>query len=456
MAPSPLFQSTATSPSPFTQRVVSVDVLRGIVMLFLIPDLSGGFSFYQMADRYPSSAVWRWLGRQFSHVEWTGAATWDFVMPVFIFLVGVAIPLSYASREARGESHACALWHALVRGVALVLLGLLIQFKPQSRIDQLCPYLVLSLGLPVTAWMAQWLRIESPRGRMLLDGAWPVIVLGATAAWLLTHIVQLGSYDFNQILTQIGLAYFAAFLFVRQGIRAQALLALAILLAYSAAFVLYLPPPGAVPRGEILTGLFSHWNNGDNLAAGFDRWFINLLPRAQPYLGNDHGYHTLQFIPLIAVMLAGMIVGRRMIDSDDRAALSLRLIAAAAAAIVLGYLLSISLVPLVKSLYTPSWAVLSTGVALLLLALLYRLCDVRGHGKSGAWALPLIVLGANSVLLYVLAATERWRVVALWRRLTGPELFSVNWQPLLEALLVLLSFWLLAFVLYRLRILVRL
>jgi heparan-alpha-glucosaminide N-acetyltransferase len=454
--PSPVFQWSATSPSPLAQRVVAVDVLRGLVMLFLIPDLSGGFSFYQMGDRYPSSAVWGWLGRQFTHVEWTGAAVWDFVMPVFIFLAGVAIPLSYASRQARGESYAGALWHAFVRGFALVLLGLLIQFKPQSAIDQLCAYLVLSLGLPVTAWIARWLRIESPRWRMLLDGAWPMMVFGAIAAWLLTHFVQLGSYDFNQILIQIGLAYFAAFLFVRQGIRAQALLALAILVAYGLAFVLYVPPPGAVPRGEILTGLFSHWNNGDNLAAGVDLWFINLLPRAEPYLGNDHGYHTLQFIPLIAVMLAGMIVGRCMNNSDDRATLSLRLIAAAAAAIVLGYLLSISLAPLIKSLYTPSWTVLSTGVALLLLALLYRVCDVQCHGKSGGWALPLIVLGANSVLLYVLAATERWRVVALWRKLMGPALFSVDWQPLLEALLVLLTFWLLAFVLYRLRILIRL
>lgn len=436
-----------------TQRVVAVDVLRGLVMLLLIPDLLGGFSFYQMAERYPASAVWGWLGRQFSHAAWTGAAIWDFVMPVFIFLVGVAIPLSYASRERCGENHTRLLWHAFVRSFALVILGLLIQFKPQTRIEQLFPYLVLSLGLPVTAWVAHRLRIATLRSHYLLDGVWSMLVLGAVAVWLLTHIDQLRDYNFNQILTQIGLAYFGAFLFVRKSVRVQLALAGAILATYGAAFVLYLPPADIVPRGEILTGLFAHWNNGNNFAAGVDHWFMNLLPRAEPYLVNEHGYHTLQFVPLIAVMLAGMIVGRRIQDNDNRAVLSLQFVAAAIAAIVFGFLLSITMVPLVKSLYTPSWAILSTGVALLLLATLYWACDVHGLKK---WALPLIVLGTNSVLLYVLAATERWRVAGLWHKLLGPQVFGVSWQPLLEAILVLLTFWLFALVLYRLRILVRL
>lgn len=453
MMPCLAYQQSLRSPAALTQRVVAVDVLRGLVMLLLIPDLLGGFSFYQMADRYPSNAAWAWLGRQFSHVEWTGAAIWDFVMPVFIFLVGVAIPLSYANRESRGESHTTILWHAFVRSFALVLLGLLIQFKPQTWIDQLCQYAVLSLGLPLATWVAHWQRMGSPASRYLLEGVWSMLVLGVVTAWLLAHIAQLGNYNFNQILTQIGLAYFVAMLFVRQRMRTQLVLAFVMLAAYGAAFVLYQPAAGVLPRGEMLSGVFSHWNNGDNFAAGFDRWFMNLWPRAEPYLGNDHGYHTLQFIPLIAVMLTGMIVGRLIQVRENRAVLSLQLLGAAAVAIALGLLLSITLVPLVKSLYTPSWAVLSTGVALLLLATLYWVCDVEGHRK---WALPLIVLGTNSILLYVLAATERWRAVGLWHKLLGPQAFSVNWSPLLESLLVLLTFWLFAYTLYRFRILVRL
>ena len=69
--------------------------------------------------------------------------------------------------------------------------------------------------------------------------------------------------------------------------------------------------------------------------------------------------------------------------------------------------------------------------------------------------MPLIVLGANPVLLYVVAYRERWRVLALWERLLGERLLASDWRPLLESCLVLLTLWLFAFALHRARMHVR-
>src|SRR6185436_10078218 len=50
----------ATSPLP--RRVVAVDVFRGLVILILVPDVLGGFSFFRVAHEFPDSTFWSSLG----------------------------------------------------------------------------------------------------------------------------------------------------------------------------------------------------------------------------------------------------------------------------------------------------------------------------------------------------------------------------------------------------------
>lgn len=437
-------------PSPST-RVIAVDVLRGLVMLLLIPDLSGGFSFYKMAALYPDNAVWVWLGQQFRHVSWSGAALWDFVMPVFILSVGVAIPYSYQNRLARGDSHGQVLIHAIIRAVALCLLGLLIQYKPYSRIEELLPFLILILGLPLTEWARRYLQIDDGAKAHRYFNLLSALILSIVGIWIWQHYQQLNGYTFNQILTQIGLAYLPAVLLVRQRPVVQFAVAMLILLVYGAAFALYEPSSKANQASPAFTGYFSHYNDGDNLAVAFDLWFMNLLPRAEPYVGNIHGHHTLAVIPLISSMLFGMLVARRLMSTYDKRKLVYQLLAVALLAIVSGWLLSLSAFPLVKPLNTPSWIIFSTGIAVLMLVLVYWLCDVSGHTR---WTIPLIVLGANPVLLYVLASTERWRITNLLGKLAGTDVVARG--PVFESLFVLVTLWFLAFILYRTRVLIRL
>ncbi len=435
-------------------RVVAIDVLRGLVLLVLLPDLAGGFSFYRMAQTHPGDWLWGPLSSQFGHVEWSGMALWDLVMPLFVFLIGVSMALSAGRRQREGQSPRAMLAQAVLRSATLVVLGLLLQFKVESHFDELLPFIVLSAGLPAGAWLGRLAGHPDIATSQAIDVSYRVGVLAAAIGWMTAHLGQLGNYQFgNQILVLAGLAYTPAFMLNRCSVRAQVGAVAAILAAYGLAFMLYNAPADAVPLGTSYTGLFGHWNNGTNLAAAFDRWLFEWLPREEPYAGNPHGYHTLEFIPLIAVMVAGAMTGRALVQGAAPRPLALRCAVLAAAGLALAWVLAETLFPLVKSLWTPSWTVFSVSACLALLASVLYICDRHPPSR---FARALIVLGANSVVLYVVSFTERWRIVSMWRRVAGEALFSsLAWSPVLEAALVLLTLWGVGFALWRLRIFVR-
>ena len=68
-----------------------------------------------------------------------------------------------------------------------------------------------------------------------------------------------------------------------------------------------------------MRGFFAHWNKNTNVAAAFDRWFLNLFPRASndPFLFNPGGYATLNFIPSIATMIFGVLAGELLRSKSE-------------------------------------------------------------------------------------------------------------------------------------------
>src|SRR5262245_62321694 len=82
-------------PGPAPGRFVSLDAYRGLIMLGLV---SRGFGFPALAGD-PRFAP---ISRQFDHVAWTGMVFWDLIQPAFMFMVGMAMPFSFARRRAAG------------------------------------------------------------------------------------------------------------------------------------------------------------------------------------------------------------------------------------------------------------------------------------------------------------------------------------------------------------------
>lgn len=434
-------------------RLASVDAFRGLVMLLLVSDTKGAFSIYEMANRFPDSAVWRALGAQFSHVDWGGAALWDMIMPSFVFLIGIAMPLSHAARVRRGETAAQIGLHATLRVLTLLLLGFVLRLQISSNVDFIWPFLLLLPGLPIEDWTRALLRPSNPRLPAIVHLVLWVAVLIATVVRLALQVDRLGNYDLGALLPQVAFAYALIYPLVQRTLRVQAWALGAILFGYWLAFALYPLPPAALESAPY-TGWFAHWNMSTNLAGDFDLWFLNLLPRSVRFVGNSHGYQTLNFIPTAATMLIGMMVGHLLQKGGPAPARFRRSVTlAGAASLVAGLVLGTFACPIVKSIWTPTWVLFSGGIVLLVFALFYFACEEL-QVRSGVWL--LVAGGSNTILLYVLASNYKWFFLERWRDVFGVNVFAGVWQPLLESSAFMLSAWALAVVLHRLRIFIRL
>lgn len=71
---------------------------------------------------------------QFHHHEWNGLRFWDLIQPFFMFIVGVAMPVSLANREAKGVSYKQNWKHILKRCFILLLMGVTIQCAYNNRL----------------------------------------------------------------------------------------------------------------------------------------------------------------------------------------------------------------------------------------------------------------------------------------------------------------------------------
>jgi predicted acyltransferase len=104
-------------------RLVSLDAYRGFIMLLMA---SAGFGLAKLvnagqlakagiAEGSFADRFWRGLAHQLEHVPWQGGVLWDMIQPAFMFMVGVALPYSYARRAARGDSYFLRFLHTLWR-----------------------------------------------------------------------------------------------------------------------------------------------------------------------------------------------------------------------------------------------------------------------------------------------------------------------------------------------------
>ncbi len=395
--------------TPIRPRLWSLDAYRGLVMLAMA---SGGLGIAAAAKHYPDSDVWQAVAHQFEHVTWVGCTLWDLIQPSFMYMVGTAMAFSYANRQAQGQSYGRMFFHAAIRSIVLILLGVFLR----------------SNGHPQTI------------------------------------------FTFIDVLTQIGLGYTFLFLLWGKHPAWQALAAVAILGLYGAWFYFTPAPSADIDRTTVgweeeyqpLGGRSAHWNKNTNPAANADVWLLNRLPREQPFDFEGGGYQTLNFIPSLATMIFGLLAGEWLRKRKSAVVTLSVLVAAGLAGVAAGLLLDrFDICPLVKRIWTPSWAVFSAGCATLILAAFYLLVDVWGWRRV-AW--PLVVVGANSIVMYVMAQTIGRKDGWIERTLAthfGKGLFTLygrlhaDFEPMMRAGLVLFCMWLVCAWLYRQRLLVR-
>jgi predicted acyltransferase len=375
----------ATSAPPASQRLASIDAYRGATMLLLASAAARGDWWRPIADAWPA---WRTVLEQFEHAAWRGLTLWDMIQPSFMFLVGVSLPFSIASRQRRGATNA-ELWrHALIRALALVLLGVALR----------------SLGHGQTNW------------------------------------------TFEDVVSQIGLGYLPLFALAMASDRVRMATIAALLIGVWLLFVCWPLPSDSTPPVEAAVlhfdGFWEHWNQSTGPGHALDVWLLNLFPRSEPFTHDNGGYYTLNFIPSLATMALGLIAGdvlRR--ESSPRSKL-LTLVGCGFALLSLGVALdALGVFPIVKKLWTPGFALASGGVCLLLLAAFYWIVDTTGPRRC-TW--PLEVVGRNPLAMYVMTwVTAEWLLGVLRTHLgTAPlALFGEPFVPLFETVAVGFLLW---------------
>jgi predicted acyltransferase len=99
-------------------RVFSVDALRGFDMFWIV---GGDFLARSFVKIHDSSAT-RTLAAQMEHARWDGFRFYDLIFPLFVWIVGVAIPLSVPRLVARSGPGG-AVRRIVIRSILLFLLG---------------------------------------------------------------------------------------------------------------------------------------------------------------------------------------------------------------------------------------------------------------------------------------------------------------------------------------------
>jgi predicted acyltransferase len=113
----------AASTAPAAQRVVSLDALRGFDMFWIV----GGQQLALALAKFSSDPPPAWVEYHLEHVAWEGFSAWDLIMPLFLFVVGAAMPFSFARRTDQGQSMGAVYAKMLRRFVILFILGMIVQ-----------------------------------------------------------------------------------------------------------------------------------------------------------------------------------------------------------------------------------------------------------------------------------------------------------------------------------------
>jgi predicted acyltransferase len=313
---------TATMKSP---RLLSLDVLRGatVAVMVLVNNAGDGSVSYA----------------QLRHSAWNGCTVTDVVFPLFLFIVGSSIALSFPARLQRGAAKSAIAFQMLRRALTIFALGILLNAFPYFHLGELRYYGVLQ------------------RIALCYALAGALYLFGGVVGCAVMAAVALAGYWL--LLTHVSVPGFGL--------------------------------PGA--SIEVL-------DRYGNLAAWLDR---SMVPQAHLY---RHSFYDpeglLSTLPALANTLLGVLSAvwlqtLRPVRQRVWALLSCGLVAMA------GGLLWSRSFPLNKRLWTSSFALFTSGIAMAALSLLFCYIDGKRKqdGRPGVWMKPWLVFGTNALTAYV-------------------------------------------------------
>ncbi|MDB5091097.1 MAG: hypothetical protein JWR09_5091 [Mucilaginibacter sp.] len=332
-------QKTVTNSGESTYRIVSLDVFRGLTIagMILVTD-PGTYSYI-----YP----------QLRHADWMGVTATDMIFPCFLFMVGVSIPMAFASRLRGGATRASLAWHIFRRAAILVVLGLAVNGFPFYNLHTLrLPGILQRIAICYVCSGLIYLYTDFSRAGKQGDG----------------------TFKINSVIAVITF----------------------ILLTGYWAMLVWIPVPGVGP---------GHLDTFGNLPAYVDRVVIGInhmwIWGLTPGVGVTYDPEgILSTLPAIASTLIGVLAGEWMRTNYSGRRKAIRLILAGIVLVAAGLLLA-RFLPVNKRIWTSSFALLSSGVAVLLFSFSYIIVDLK---QIRWWIFPALVLGTNAILAFVFSS----------------------------------------------------
>jgi predicted acyltransferase len=253
---------------------------------------------------------------------------------------------------------------------------------------------------------------------------------------------------FEGVLQRIGVCYLAAsIIYFWTKPRGRAAVIFACLVGYWV-LMRFVPVPGfGTPTHEIPL-----LDPDRNLTAWLDR----LLFSGHLYEGTRDPEGVLSTIPAIASVLFGVFTGEWLRSARAGGKKVLGMLACGAAVFLLAETWNIWF-PINKKLWTSSFVLLTTGLALIVFGLCYWLLDVR----KARWipTKPATIFGMNAIAAYVFSEVFAL-LLGVWCQRTGcraistvfARLGSPEFSSLVFSICFVLVCWALMWVLYRKRI----
>jgi predicted acyltransferase len=374
-----------------TQRLMSLDVFRGLtIFLMILVNSSGVGSFAQL-----------------QHSAWNGWTLTDLVFPFFLFITGVSLTFSFASRldasplnaSERDPSRLHLLPHILRRSAIIFAIGLLINAFPLYHL----------------------------------------------ATWRVAGVLQ-----------RIALCYLAAsVLYLWTGVRTRWAVIAALLIGYWL-LMRFVPVPGfGTPTVDIPL-----LDPDRNIVAWLDRKVM--MGHLYEKVRDPEG--ILSTFPAIANTLFGVAVGEWIRNlRADPAKLLRRLVAVGLACFVAGELWG-RVFPINKKLWTSSYVLITVGLAMLAFAACYWLLDVKK--LRGRWTIIPIVFGTNCIFAYAFSEFAAISFVAFkfhfngklvsykdaFNSFTFDQISQLQWSSIAYALFYVAFCWFFTWLLYRRKI----
>jgi predicted acyltransferase len=262
--------------------------------------------------------------------------------------------------------------------------------------DTVFPFFLFAAGVAMALSIAR--RRAAGDERLVAGLAKRALVIFAVGLALnLVPSFDLATVRIPGVLQRIALCILvAAPLAVHAGTGAIAAVIVALLAAYSA-LMLLVPVPG--PDGVVAAGALEP---GRDFGAWLDRRLLAGHLWTQSRTWDPEGLAST--LPAIASLLFGVVTGRWLLQARPGLRPAAVMLVAGVAAAVAGLALDRVLMPINKSLWTPSYCVFMTGLALIAFAAFHAALDGASSERvrriARRLALPLTIFGMNALFIF--------------------------------------------------------